>query len=145
MKRNWPGKAEILDQNPVPVPICQPKSLHGLTCEWTGVSLATDRWPTAWAMVTYGHSGYRAHFTQTTSLLVTAWSLNLHTREIAECRKGRLNYSRTVKFGFRKRKSETRCRCAPVPGFIMTPVPPLNSFLYLREATSNPVEVKFGA
>jgi len=89
-------------------------------------------------------SWLQVHFTRTSSVLVTACSRNWHTRQIAERREGTLNYALTVKFGFRKRNSEARCRCAPVPRLIMPLVPPLNSVLYLGDATSNS-SCKFGA
>jgi len=43
----WQGKAEVLSEKPVPVPLYLPKTPHGLTWDWTWVSvlrLVTEPW-----------------------------------------------------------------------------------------------------
>jgi hypothetical protein len=45
-----PGKTEVIQENPVPVPLCLPKFSHGLA--WDGVrsSAVSGRRLTAWAV-----------------------------------------------------------------------------------------------
>jgi hypothetical protein len=50
MEWNWQGKTEVLGENPVPVPLCQPQIPHGLTRDRTRASAVRDRRLTAWAM-----------------------------------------------------------------------------------------------
>jgi hypothetical protein len=47
---NWQGKTEVLGENPVPVPLCPPQILQGLTRDRTRASALRGRRLTAWAM-----------------------------------------------------------------------------------------------
>jgi hypothetical protein len=44
----WQGKTEELREKPVPVPLCPPQILHGLTHAWNHDSEVTGRRLTAW-------------------------------------------------------------------------------------------------
>jgi hypothetical protein len=41
---NWQGKTEVLDENPVPVPLCPPQIPHGLTWDRTRASVPHAYW-----------------------------------------------------------------------------------------------------
>jgi hypothetical protein len=47
---NWQGKTEVLGEEPVPVPLCPPQILHGLTRDRTRTSAMRGRRLIAWAM-----------------------------------------------------------------------------------------------
>jgi hypothetical protein len=50
VKWNWQGKTEVLEETPVPVPLCPPQIPHGLTRDRTRASAVEGRRLTAWAM-----------------------------------------------------------------------------------------------
>jgi hypothetical protein len=47
---NWQGKAEVLGEKPVPVPLCPPQNPHGMNRDRTRASAVGDRRLTPWAM-----------------------------------------------------------------------------------------------
>lgn len=46
----WQGKTEILWEKPVALPLCPPKTAHGLTWYWPTDCASTDRRLTAWTI-----------------------------------------------------------------------------------------------
>jgi hypothetical protein len=50
VERNWQAKKQRTWKKPVPVPLCPPQIQHGLTWEWTQVSMVRGWRLTAWTM-----------------------------------------------------------------------------------------------
>jgi hypothetical protein len=60
MEWNWQGKAEVLGEKPVPMPLCPLQILHGLTRNRTRASAVGGRRLTAWAMARPRYDMFRS-------------------------------------------------------------------------------------
>jgi hypothetical protein len=76
----WQGKTEVSGEKPVPMPLCPPQILHGLTRDRTRASMVGGQWLTAWAMawpIRPTYSNGTVHWTAVVWIPaeITSWSL----------------------------------------------------------------------